>query len=330
MLNRHRRGFTLVELLVVIGIIALLLSVLLPVLGGVQRRGRDLKCQSNLRTCAQLFLTYAAENKGSLPFGWYYNKSSPSTWDDLGGDQRLTTCFSLISKMSGKQYKGDDVFYLGGPSNPENPRNNYAPFLRCPEAELVVPHICSYVIQYTAFITPYYERVIVPFPGPIQDKPSRVSDLMPFTILLHDTAVFRGMNEDVGYVDNADVDAQSFWKAAANPQRRYYTKVDPYAAIVNPALARFAQHRPVGFAQEWLNIDPVGAEATSFAGYPYQGNLRFRHGKNNAVNVAYADGRVESISADFLPTGAMKKHNIPRRAFMPKWPSGMGLKYVGP
>src|SRR5262245_54959456 len=121
--RRRHHGFTLVELLVVIGIIALLISVLLPVLSRVSRRGRELKCQSNLRTCLQMFLTYAAESKGSLPYGWYYNRSNPKTWDDDAGDGRLTTCFSLISRMSSKHYKGDDVFIQSGASsNPENPK----------------------------------------------------------------------------------------------------------------------------------------------------------------------------------------------------------------
>src|SRR5687768_9012812 len=71
-----KRGFTLDELLVVIGIIAALIGILLPVLSGVQSRGRDLKCQSNQKQIVTLLLAYAAENKGSLPFGWY-----PQNWD---------------------------------------------------------------------------------------------------------------------------------------------------------------------------------------------------------------------------------------------------------
>src|SRR5262245_39547683 len=72
----RRAAFTLVELLVVIGIIAILIGILLPVLSRVNQQARDLQCTANIRTCLQLFMTYAAENKGSLPYGWYFNRSN--------------------------------------------------------------------------------------------------------------------------------------------------------------------------------------------------------------------------------------------------------------
>jgi prepilin-type N-terminal cleavage/methylation domain-containing protein/prepilin-type processing-associated H-X9-DG protein len=61
------RGFTLVELLVVIGIIALLISILLPSLNKARQQANLLKCQANLKTIGQLIATYAAENKGRMP-----------------------------------------------------------------------------------------------------------------------------------------------------------------------------------------------------------------------------------------------------------------------
>ncbi|QOV91457.1 DUF1559 family PulG-like putative transporter [Humisphaera borealis] len=62
-----RHGFTLVELLVVIGIIALLISILLPSLAKAREQGNKLKCMNNLRQLGMAFTMYANENKDYYP-----------------------------------------------------------------------------------------------------------------------------------------------------------------------------------------------------------------------------------------------------------------------
>lgn len=62
-----KRAFTLVELLVVIGIIALLIAILLPALARAREQANTVKCQSNIKQLCTALVMYAGENKGKFP-----------------------------------------------------------------------------------------------------------------------------------------------------------------------------------------------------------------------------------------------------------------------
>jgi prepilin-type N-terminal cleavage/methylation domain-containing protein/prepilin-type processing-associated H-X9-DG protein len=84
--RKSPRGFTLVELLVVIGIIAVLISILLPALNKARASAQTIKCLSNLRSIGHVSAMYTAETKGWL-FPSNYLISSPFSFMRLVADE---------------------------------------------------------------------------------------------------------------------------------------------------------------------------------------------------------------------------------------------------
>lgn len=76
-----RKGFTLVELLVVIAVIALLAALVLPALVRAKEAGRGAVCKNNLRQIGLASTTYSLDNKGRLPYflDWLYVRSGDLT-----------------------------------------------------------------------------------------------------------------------------------------------------------------------------------------------------------------------------------------------------------
>ena len=101
--TRLRTGFSIVELLVVIGIISLLISLLLPALRAARENAKTVTCASQLRQLGMAFTMYANEHGGWLPdwSGWqvYPDGSSPYDSPGLGWVEKMAPYLSPTSPV---------------------------------------------------------------------------------------------------------------------------------------------------------------------------------------------------------------------------------------
>jgi prepilin-type N-terminal cleavage/methylation domain-containing protein/prepilin-type processing-associated H-X9-DG protein len=71
MIKHKHHGFSLIELLVTIAIIAILAAMLLPSLSAAHKKAQTAKCLSNLRQISITTFMYCQDNSDYLPFAWY-------------------------------------------------------------------------------------------------------------------------------------------------------------------------------------------------------------------------------------------------------------------
>jgi prepilin-type N-terminal cleavage/methylation domain-containing protein/prepilin-type processing-associated H-X9-DG protein len=82
-------GFTLVELLVVIGVISILIGLLLPSLSKAREQAKVIVCASNMRQLTMAYLNYAMENNGTLVSGQTDGGQDGPGWVGLGPNRSL-------------------------------------------------------------------------------------------------------------------------------------------------------------------------------------------------------------------------------------------------
>ena len=284
MSRSRRQAFTLVELLVVIGIIAVLIAILMPALSRARMQAQTVQCMSNLRSIGQGMQLYALQNRESLPFGDFL--------DPVGGWTLNSATANWSIRIASAMNKGalGDNFMLS---------NTSKGVFRCPSANQDNEAPNEWVLHYAVHprIMPWFTTSAHPFTKR-PDVPYKLSKI-------------KGASEIVMAWDGTQYfNANGLWNGNTHPVGN---GVDNWRA--NSAYSwGHGMLNPCPSANSWdNNLDAIVDGGTNQDCQGWTGNqqqIRWRHRKNDLGNFLYCDGHVGSLTYKSQFNNELKRKNI--------------------
>jgi prepilin-type N-terminal cleavage/methylation domain-containing protein/prepilin-type processing-associated H-X9-DG protein len=302
---RRTGGFTLVELLVVIGIIALLVSILLPALNRVRAQATSIKCLANLRSIGQAIVVYANNNKGSLPYGfWDGTGGIVDGVQDFSGPPTRSDWATLLAGtvLSNRGARYDEIESKGG----------LGAAFQCPDAAQG-GNTGARTLHYAAHprLMPQIDDRDFYFnttPATLL-KPYKISQIKRSAeiVLIFDaiTAIFPAGGSSVLAPVALGLDQDGLFLGPSFTQngRTWNYLVDDGSMDLSQAI--YTPNRDQA-SSTWFNQSPAN-----------WANLRWRHGKDDAANFVFADGHAESRKLRLNQNADLKLRNVyvspPRR-----------------
>lgn len=283
-------GFTLVELLVVIGIISLLVSVLLPALNKARQQANLIDCQSRLRQMGQALDIYVTENNGYLPYGdvrsdKYGKIGQALTWEDgvvpntSDEEPSWYWTFTLSQEIQANIFGPDALV------------DNLSPIFR--DVDTIQGNDFRYVNDYTCnpqiFHNNYdysylQDTTAVP---PQNVKQRRLSNIKPSGVFLFWDAPQCADWNNNAYEQATEIDGNEL-------------TFDSYLYIDSPTGIQYDRPVSPGEVSQSQNASrcaalqkQVNEDLQAGAGY-FLTHLRFRHLNNTTMNALCVDGHVET------------------------------------
>src|SRR5262245_28641350 len=117
-MKRRCLAFTLVELLVVIGIIALLIAILVPTLAKARESARRTECLSNIRQVGIAFRVYAQDYRDQVPLGYRTGNKQFNSMVYSGGAVRRLVLFGWLYPAG--LMKSPKIYFCPSENNPQS------------------------------------------------------------------------------------------------------------------------------------------------------------------------------------------------------------------